>query len=65
MPNIFNIEMDNFSIFLNSTDSFEDCWLPFFTLIKKFWPNLEYKIYLNTETKEYYSKGLNISPILY
>lgn len=50
----------HFSILINTTDSFEDCWLPFFTLFKKYWPNYEGKIYLNTETKVFTYPGLNI-----
>jgi hypothetical protein len=49
-----------YSIFINTTDSFEDCWFPFFTLFKKYWPEYTGKIYLNTETKVYTHNGLNI-----
>lgn len=49
-----------YSILINTTDSFEDCWMPFFTLFKKYWPDYEGKIYLNTETKEFIYPGLNI-----
>lgn len=52
--------MTNYSILINTTDSFEDCWFPFFTLFKKFWPEYAGKIYLNTETKVYAHEGLNI-----
>ncbi len=51
---------DNFGILVNTTDKFEDCWFPFFTLFKKFWPEYTGKIYLNTETKSYTHEGLNI-----
>ena len=54
---------NNYSILINTTDSFEDCWLPFFTLFKKYWPEYNGKIYLNTETKIYIHKGLNIISI--
>jgi hypothetical protein len=40
-----------------------DCWFPFFTLFKKFWPEYTGKIYLNTETKVYAHEGLNIISI--
>lgn len=53
----------NFAVFVNTTDNFEDCWLPFFTLFKKYWPNYSGKIYLNTETKSYTFDGLNIVSI--
>ena len=51
---------NKFSILVNSTDSFSDCWLPFFTLFNKFWPDFEGKIYLNTETKSFKFENLNI-----
>lgn len=51
---------NKFSILINTTDSFEDCWVPFFTLFKKFWPSYNGKIYLNTETKVFTYSGLNI-----
>ncbi|TDO19020.1 hypothetical protein [Pedobacter duraquae] len=53
----------NFAILVNTTDSFEDCWLPFFTLFKKYWPNYQGKIYLNTETKVFTFPGLDIVSI--
>jgi hypothetical protein len=52
-----------FSILINSTDSFDDCWFPFFTLFKKYWPEYTGIIYLNTETKSYSHEGLNIISI--
>jgi hypothetical protein len=53
----------NYSILINTTDTFEDCWFPFFTLFKKYWPEYTGKIYLNTETKSYSHEGLNIISI--
>ncbi len=53
----------NYSILINTTDSFEDCWIPFFTLFKKYWPEYNGKIYLNTETKSFDFLGLNIISI--
>lgn len=52
-----------YSILINTTDSFEDCWIPFFTLFKKYWPDYTGKIYLNTETKSFSFPGLNIISI--
>ena len=49
-----------FSILINTTDSFEDCWFPFFRLFKIYWPEYQGKIYLNTETKTYTHQGLTI-----
>lgn len=52
-----------YSILVNTTDSFEDCWFPFFTLFKNYWSDYKGRIYLNTETKEYSHTGLDIIPI--
>lgn len=52
-----------FSILVNTTDSFEDCWYPFFKLFKKYWPDFHGTIYLNTETKDFSFEGLDIVPI--
>jgi len=54
---------NNFCILVNTTDSFEDCWYPFFKLFKKYWPEYKGKIYLNSETKEFHYNGLEIIPI--
>jgi hypothetical protein len=55
--------MSNFSIFVNTTDRFEDCWLPFFKLFSIYWPGYKGKIYLNTETKTFQYPGLDIVSI--
>lgn len=55
--------MQLFSILINTTDSFEDSWTPFFTLFKKYWPDFNGTIYLNTETKDFSFEGLNIVPV--
>lgn len=52
--------MKDYSILINTTDSFEDCWVPFFTLFKTYWPDYTGKIYLNTETKVFTYPGLDI-----
>ncbi len=41
----------NYSVLVNSSDGFEDCWAPFFTLFQKYWPQCRAPIYLNTENK--------------
>jgi len=41
-----------YSIFVNSTDSFEDTWEPFFRLLYEYWPQSAL-VTLNTETKSY------------
>lgn len=53
--------LDSYCILVNTTDTFEDCWLPFFKLFKHFWPAFEGKIYLNTEYKDFNFEGLNIT----
>ena len=52
---------NDLTIFVNTSDSFEDCWEPFFKLFKLFWPDCPYPIVLNTETKDYQYEGLNIT----
>jgi hypothetical protein len=47
-----------FTVLVNSTDSYEDCWAPFATLFAKFWPDCQQKIILNTEHKDFRWPGL-------
>jgi len=49
-----------YSILVNSSDGFEDCWGPFFTLLKKYWPECSAPIYLNTETKTWQHPDFDI-----
>jgi hypothetical protein len=42
-----------YTIFVNSTNSFEDTWDPFFQLFATYWPEDEVEVLLNTETKTY------------
>lgn len=44
---------NKFPILVNTTDSFSDCWEPFFKLFKSYWPGYEGRIYLNTEKKTF------------
>jgi hypothetical protein len=49
------------SIFVNSSDGFEDCWIPFFHLFEKYGGNLnDLSIYLNTEHKDFKYEGIDI-----
>jgi len=50
-----------YTILVNSTDSFDDCWYPFFKLFSKYWDGEKPKIVLNTETKDFSYGGLDIS----
>ena len=53
--------MNDLTIFVNTSDNFEDCWIPFFTLFKRYWPECPYPIVLNTETKDFSFPGLDIT----
>ena len=48
------------TVLVNSTDSYEDCWRPFFTLFSKFWPGCSFPILLNTEKKDFAWPGLDV-----
>jgi hypothetical protein len=52
--------MSDLTILVNTSDGFEDCWQPFFTLFKRFWPDCPYPIVLNTETKSPHIEGLSV-----
>lgn len=53
--------MDNrLTVVVNSTDSFEDCWQPFFRLFSRYWGDCPYPIVLNTETKDFRCAGLPV-----
>ena len=52
--------MNTFSILVNSFDSFEDCWEPFFRLFSIYWPDYKGKIYLNTNFKNFSYGSCNI-----
>lgn len=56
-------DMKKATILVNSCDSYEDAWYPFFTLLDKYWPDCPYDIVLNTESKDFEGnlKNLNIS----
>ncbi len=51
----------DYVILVNSTDSFEDSWYPFFKLLAKFWPHCQQNIILNAETKDFSYPGLDIT----
>ena len=52
--------MNECVLLVNSCDSYDDLWNPFFTLLHLYWPDLPYQIYLNTEHKQYCREDLNI-----
>ncbi|HAO05991.1 MAG TPA: hypothetical protein DCQ50_03170 [Chryseobacterium sp.] len=49
-----------FTIFVSSSDSYADIWDLFFDLFKKYWPEYQGEIVLNTETLDYSHSDLNI-----
>lgn len=53
--------IDNLTIFITSSDAYEDCWYPFFFLLKKHWPACDLPIVLNTEGKSFAFPGLDIT----
>jgi len=53
-------EKTELTIFINTCDSYEDCWNPFFQLFSKYWRHCPYPIVLNTENINYSYEGLNI-----
>lgn len=51
------LEKTRLSFLMSSCDSYEDLWRPFFECVQKFWPEIPYPIYLNTELKEFTGVG--------
>lgn len=49
-----------YTILVNSCDSYEDLWEPFFSLLKRYWNGKIPPIVLNTETKNFAMEGLDI-----
>ena len=47
-------------IFISSADSYADLWPTFFELFKRYWPEYQGTIYLNTESLEFQYPGLDI-----
>jgi hypothetical protein len=45
---------------VNSSDGFADCWDPFFSLFRKYWPECRFPILLNTEQKVWKYEGLDL-----
>ena len=53
------------TVLVNSCDSYEDLWVPFFTLFLKYWNCVNVRILLNTESKDFSFDGLDIEVIHY
>ena len=49
-----------FTILVNSSDGFSDCWDPFFKLFSLYWPSCNVRILLNTETMDWSFPELNL-----
>jgi hypothetical protein len=52
--------MQNLTLFISSSDDYEDCWYPFFYLLKRHWPDCDVPIVLNTGQKSFSFPGLDI-----
>jgi hypothetical protein len=42
-----------YTLLVNTSDGFDDCWPPFFRLLEKFWPTLRTPVLLNTQRKSW------------
>jgi hypothetical protein len=51
---------NNITFLVNSCDSYEDLWKPFFLSLKKYWIEFDYPIVLNTETKKFTFNSFDI-----
>ncbi|HEY9115349.1 MAG TPA: hypothetical protein VIN10_11675 [Bacteroidales bacterium] len=52
------------SIVVSSSDGYDDCWDPFFTLLKNYFPGIEgIEVLLSTQTKDYSSPGFNLKVV--
>ena len=49
------------TILVNTCDGYEDLWMPFFTLLKRYWNPQGIPILLNTESREFSMDGLDIT----
>ena len=48
------------TVLVHTTDTFEDCWQPFFKLLQFYWPDRRSRVLLNTQFKEYKSNDPSI-----
>jgi hypothetical protein len=53
-------EGSKFTVLVNSCDSFEDCWEPFFLLFSRYWPECVAPLLLVTETKDWIHERVNV-----
>jgi hypothetical protein len=52
--------VDDLTLFVSSSDSYQDCWEPFFGLLAMHWPGCSLPIVLNTEERRFSHPGLHI-----
>lgn len=50
----------NISLLFSSCDKYDDTWVPFFTQLKKFWPEFNMPVYMGTESKTFHLDGFDI-----
>lgn len=48
------------TLVVNSSDGFDDCWPPFFTLLQHYWPQMDWPVLLNTETRDFDWPGFDV-----
>ncbi len=53
-----NISNPNVSILVSSCDKYQEAWMPFFSLLKKYWEECNYPKYLLTESYVYSDYGV-------
>jgi hypothetical protein len=52
-----------FTVIVNTSDAYSDCWVPFFTLFRTFWPGCRARVLLNTERAVFDFPGVTIESV--
>ncbi len=55
---------DDCTVVFQTCDNFADCWLPFFSLFQRYWPDCPCQIVMSTESRSFTFPGLDIRPFL-
>ena len=50
----------NISMLFSSCDKYDDAWVPFFTQLKRFWPEFDMPVYMSIESKTFQFEGFDI-----
>lgn len=50
-----------FTILVNTSDGYEDCWAPFFELLARYWPDHPAPVLLNTETRDWTCEKVSVT----